>query len=232
MTLITYKIVNDEGGKLKKAARIACNFWNTFLTPKKAIVIRLRVSDLGEGTIALASEPYTAKGTMYGPVTVNTAFLKQVRVSKVAGIIVHEIGHTLGFGFAAWMKLFDEKTGLFTPKSVAALPALSAMRVELDGGPETELSHWDEARHGGELMTGEDDSAEQVLPVTIAVMALLGHKIKKRLRKKTSLTKLLTRAAKVKFAKKVQAKQLDLDLFRETKLRETLPHKGRRRRHR
>src|SRR5688572_6945673 len=33
MALITYKIVNDEGGKVKKAARVACNFWNAYVTP-------------------------------------------------------------------------------------------------------------------------------------------------------------------------------------------------------
>jgi hypothetical protein len=102
------------------------------------------------------------------------------------------------------------------------------MRVELDGGDGTELSHWDETRHNAELMTGEDDRVEHVLPVTIAVMALLGHKVKKPLPKKTSLATLLTRAAKVKFAKKAQAKKLDLDLLRFTPVWETLPHRRRR----
>lgn len=37
---------------------------------------------------------------------------------------------------------------------------------------------------------------ERVLPVTIAVMKLLGHKVKKPRPKKTTLTNLLTRAAK------------------------------------
>jgi hypothetical protein len=101
------------------------------------------------------------------------------------------------------------------------------MRVELDGGDGTELAHWDEERHESELMTGEDDNFEHVLPVTIAVMSLLGHKVKKSLPKKTSLAKLLTQAAKVKFSKKVQAKKLDLDLLRVTPRWETLPHKGR-----
>jgi hypothetical protein len=229
MALITYKIVNDEGGKVKKAARIACNFWNTFITPKKPIVIRLGVKDLDADTIAEAHLPHTTKGVVYGRVDFNTVFLKAFRVNKVAGTIVHEIGHTLGFGFAQWMKLFDADTGVFLPKAVTALSSLDAMRVELDGGEGTELSHWDEQRHGSELMTGEDDAAEFVLPVTIAVTELLGHKVKKSLPKKTSLAELLTQAANVKFSKKVQAKKLDLDLFRPTPLWETFPHKPRRR---
>jgi hypothetical protein len=232
MALITYKIVNDEGGRVKKAARIACNFWNTFVTPSRPIVIRLGVADLDEDTIAEAFEPYTAKGVVYGRVNFSQVFLKQFSVHKSAGTIVHEIGHTLGFGFAKWMKLFDERTGIFKPQAVTALPLLGAMRVELDGGDATELSHWDEDKHKSELMTGEDDTVEHVLPVTILVMAQLGHKIKKRLPKKTSLAKLLTVAGKVKFTKKVQAKKLDLDLFRLTPRWETLPHQGRRRRSR
>src|SRR5262245_29971242 len=40
-TLITYKIVSDERGKIKTAARTACNFWNKFVEPRKSIVIRL-----------------------------------------------------------------------------------------------------------------------------------------------------------------------------------------------
>ena len=68
------------------------------------------------------------------------------------------------------------------------------------------------------------------MPVTIAVMALLGHKVKKSLPQKTSLAKLLTQAATVKFTKKAQAKKLDLDLFRRTPRIETFPHQPRRRR--
>jgi hypothetical protein len=230
MSLITYKIVNDEGGKVKKAARIACNFWNTFVTPRRPIVVRLGVSKLDEDTIAEAFEPYTAKGVVYGRVNFNSVFLDKFSVSKTAGIIVHEIGHTLGFGFAKWLKLFDEHTGVFKLKFATALPLLDAMRVELDGGDGTELSHWDESRHKSELMTGEDDAAEHVLPVTIAVMALLGHEVKKTLPKRTSLATLLTRAAKVTFNKKTQAKKLDLDLLRITPRWETFPHKKRRRR--
>lgn len=231
MALITYKIENDEGGRLKQAARLACNFWNGFVTPTKPIVIRLGVAELDDpGTIAESYEPYTEKGVVYGRVIFNTAFLKKFRIPKVAGTVVHEIGHTLGFGFPKWMKLFDEGTGVFKPKSTTALPSLDAMRVELEGGEGTELAHWDERRHDKELMTGIDDDVEHVLPVTIDVMALLGHKVKKSLPKKTALGTLLTQAAKVKFTKKTQAKKLDLDLLRITPRWETWPHRRPRRR--
>jgi hypothetical protein len=230
VALITYKIVNDEGGKVKKAGRIACNFWNAFVTPSKPIVIRLGVADLDADTIAEAYEPHTAKGVVYGRVNFDERFLKKFTARKAAGTIVHEIGHVLGFGFAKWLRLFDAKTGIFKPRSITLLPELDAMRVELDGGEGTELSHWDEELFDKELMTGEDDTAEHVLPVTIAVMKLLGHKVKKSLPKKTSLAKLLTEAQQLTFTKKAQAKKLDLDLFRVTPRWEALPHQGRRRR--
>ena len=85
MALITYKIVNDEGGRVKKAARIACNFWNTFVTPSRPIVIRLGVVGLDEDTIAEAFEPYMAKGVVYGRVNFNTVFLKKFSVNLKAG---------------------------------------------------------------------------------------------------------------------------------------------------
>ncbi len=38
-TLITYKIVSDVEGKLKRAARVACSFWNRFIIANSSIVI-------------------------------------------------------------------------------------------------------------------------------------------------------------------------------------------------
>jgi hypothetical protein len=224
--LITYKIVNDEGGKVKKAARIACNVWNRFVEPRKSIVVRLGVFEEDSDTIACAYQPYVGpKGLVYGRVDFNNRYLKGFSTAKVAGTIVHEIGHTLGFGWTKWMTLFDEDTGEFRPKAVRAVPALRAMRVERDGGDGTALSHWDEETFDKELMTGYEDRAEHVLPVTVEVMALLGHRVKTPLAKRTRLAKVLREGAKVKFTRKTEAKKLDLDYFRETLLRETVPHR-------
>lgn len=232
--LITYKIVSDERGKVKKAARTACNFWNKFVEPRRPIVIRLGLFSENSDTIALAYEPHVGpKGLVYGRVEFNSKYLKTFSNAKTAGTIVHEIGHTLGFGWDTWMKLFDARTGVFRPKAVQAIPALGEMLVETDGGDGTALSHWDEETFDKELMTGYEDRAEHVLPVTVGVMELLGHRIKTRLAKKATLAKLLRQAAEVKFTRKAQAKALDLDHFKETPLWETLPHRervGRRRR--
>lgn len=231
--LITYKIVSDERGKLKKAARTACNFWNRFVDPQTSIVIRLGVFTGDADTIAEAHEPYKRSGVVYGIVNFNTKFLAKYDDLEIAGTIVHEIGHTLGFGWSKWEKLFDATSGEFTPKAVKAVPELESMLVEIDGGDGTELSHWDEERFDAELMTGYEDAREHVLPVTIAVMRLLGHRVKRTLPKKTPLRKLLRECATISFKRKTEAKKLDLDLFRETPLWETVPHargRGRRRR--
>jgi len=229
--LITYKSVSDQRGKVKKAARIACNFWNKLVEPRKSIVIRLGLFSENSRTIARTYESHVGpKGLIYGQVEFNTKYLGTFSNASVAGTIVHELGHSLGFGWSKWMKLFDESTGVFRPKAVKAIPALGKMLVELDGGDGTELSHWDEETFDKELMTGVDDRAEHVLPVTIDVMTLLGHRVKTRLAKKTMLAKLLRASAKVKFTRKAQAKKLDLDHFKETPVCETLPHRARARR--
>lgn len=226
--LITYKIVSDQGGKVKKAARTACNFWNKFVEPRKSIVLRLGLFSEDSDTIAQAYEPHVGpKGLVYGRVEFNSKYLHTFSSAKAAGTVVHEIGHILGFGWEKWMKLFEESTGVFKPKAVQAIPALGKMLVETDGGDGTASSHWDEETFNKELMTGYEDRAEHVLPVTIDVMKLLGHRVKTRLAKKAMLAKLLRESAAVKFTRKAQAKKLDLDHFRETPLWEALPHRER-----
>ena len=229
-TMVTYKIVADRNGKLKTAGITACNFWNGFIRPKTDIVIRLGLFTEDSDTIAQAWEPFKKSGVVYGRIEFNTEYLRSFSSNKVAGTIVHEIGHTLGVGWKKWLTLFDNDSGVFKPKAVEACRDLSEMEVELDGGPGTELSHWDEDIFKKELMTGYQDSAEHVLPVTVAVMGLLGHTVKKELKAKTGLNKLLKAEAAVTFssAKKSEARKIDRDHFVETQVRETIPHARRR----
>jgi len=227
--MVTYKISADINGKLKTAGRTACNFWNGFVRPRTDVVIRLGVftdPDPNSGTIAQAWTPYSRKGVLYGRVEFNTKYLGKFSPKQVAGTVVHEIGHTLGIGWSQWMKLFRESDGRFLPKAVRACPNLQKMLVELDGGDGTELSHWDEEAFGAELMTGYKDSVEHVLPVTIEVMELLGHSIKKKLPKKAGLTPLLKQCAKVVFSEsmKVGARKIDRDYLVETEPFERIPH--------
>ena len=226
--LITYKIVSDIDGRLKAAARTACNFWNRFVEPNSSIVIRLGTFTSFGTTIARAYQPYTKAGVVYGVIEFNTKFLAEFTASNVAGTVVHEIGHTLGFGWDRWMSLFDQATGRFNQQAVSVVPALAKMSVVTDYGPGTTLSHWDEDRFDAELMTGFKSDAEYVLPVTIDVLKLLGHTVLERLSKKTSLESLLAQAMTVQFSQQQQAKTLDLDYFVATPIWEETYNLGRR----
>lgn len=228
--LITYKIVADDGGRLKSAARTACNFWNRFIEPSSSIVVRLGIFTSFGTTIARAYEPYSRAGVVYGVIEFNTKFLPEFTDKQVAGTIAHEIGHTLGYGWDKWMTLFHAATGRFKAEAVAALPALARMRVETDYGPGTTLSHWDEEEFGAELMTGFKNDVEHVLPVTIDVAALLGHTVIERLKKRTRLDTLLSHAIGIEFTRQSQAKALDLDHFADTPVWEETYDFGRRKR--
>ena len=224
LTLITYKITSDQSDKLKRGARTACNFWNRFVQPQKSIVIRLGKFTENSNTIACAWKPWSKNGTLYGRVEFNTKFLAGFTDDVIAGTIIHEIGHTLGFGWDQWKSLFDQQTGIFNQEAITQLSDLEQMEVELEYGPGTALSHWDELKFDKELMTGFQDTGEYVLPVTIEVMKLLGHTIKKPLEEKTPLGDLLQEAVSVVFSRQTQARSLDLEHFQKTEIMERIPH--------
>ena len=223
-TMITYKIVSDQDSKLKQVARIACNFWNRFVEPKQSIVIRLGIFTQNSNTIARAYKPYENEGIRYGRVEFNTKYLMNFNDFEIAGTIVHEIGHSLGIGWDVWQELYDRNTGQFNSKSIRKLKSLQNMEVELDGGPGTAFSHWDEDKFDKELMTGFQDQGEHVLPVTIDLMRVLGHKVIERLEEKTALAELLRDAASVVFSRQDEAIRLNLDYFEQTEILETIPH--------
>lgn len=222
-TLITYKIASDVDGKLKRAARVACNFWNRFVIPNSSIVVRLGVFNSNTTTIARAYKPFEKDGVVYGVVEFNTKYLSTFSGNQISGTIIHEIGHTLGFGWDKWMNLFDS-SGVFTEAATNALIDLKDMRVETDYESGTKYSHWDEERHQEELMTGFKDNTEHVLPVTIRIMVLLGHQVVEELSQKTDLDTLLNTLAQVAFSRQAEAKAIDLDHFEQTDLWENIPH--------
>ncbi|MEN9640565.1 MAG: hypothetical protein RLZZ262_2434 [Bacteroidota bacterium] len=224
VNLITYKIVSDSGNKLKKASRVACNFWNRFIIPQYSIVIRLGTFTQSGNTIARAYMPFEKDGVRYGDVEFNTKFLSDFSSDEIAGTIIHEIGHTLGIGWNEWTNLFNHSTGVFKKDAIKRLEKLSQMRVELDGGSGTALAHWDEEKFDKELMTGYKNTGEHVLPVTIDVMEVLGHQVIERITTTTLLSDLLRQAASTIFSRQEEVRAIDLDYYERTELMETIPH--------
>lgn len=224
--LITYKIVSDVNGKLKQYAKTACNFWNRFIIPYSSIVLRLGVFTSEGLTIARAYKPYESTGIIYGVVEFNTKYLSQYTESQITGTIIHELGHTLGIGWDKWMNLFNLQTGEFTDAAIDQLSALKEMRVETDYGPGTQYAHWDEKLFDKELMTGIKDYTLEVLPVTIQIMSLFGHRVIEELTKKTELDTLIETLSQVVFVRQTEAKTLDLDHFEVTEVWEQIPHRN------
>jgi len=222
---ITYKILSDRGGKLKKAARTACNFWNRFIEPKTPVVIQLGTFTRFNGTVAAAYYPRDYNGVRYGKVKFNTRRLREYTDEQIVGTLIHEIAHTLGIGWNQWKELFDEKTGKFNEEAVSKFSKLSDMVVELDGGSGTALSHWDEEIFDKELMTGiKDKFGEHVLPITIEIMKAFGHKVVETLEAKTDLAQLINEASSVVFSRQDEIKQVDLSYEFDSDLMETIPH--------
>jgi hypothetical protein len=120
------------------------------------------------------------------------------------------------------MELFDNKTGEFFQEYIEKIPDLAVMQVETDYGPGTTLAHWDEEQFGKELMTGFKDPAEHVLPVTISVTSLLGHKVAEVLSEKTLLSVILDELRTVVFTRIEEAVRLDRDYFEETSIWEEI----------
>lgn len=204
-------------GVLKDSAKIACNFWNGHINPFKNIVLQIGVfDDPNIPTIARAWKPFEENGVLYGKIEFNkTKILLQGYTSVV---MMHEIAHTLGFGWETLTKLYDTNTGIFLPEYVEKIPELGQMKMELDYGPGTRYFHWDEETFNHELMTGfKGLGGDYVLPVTIKIMELFGHKVT-YVPKETLLldSKTASKLLKVKFSRQKDVSLIDTLYEKET----------------
>jgi hypothetical protein len=103
--------------------------------------------------------------------------------------MMHEIGHVLGIGSAAWQKQFVPAAGaanpLYGPASTAAVKSFIAAGGSGAGLPVEDLgsggarnAHWKEAALGDELMTSQLTGTSQPLSaITIAALQDLGYTV-------------------------------------------------------
>ena len=230
--LVTFGMVGDEiqnlkesGASayrtLKKCAKIACNFWNGHIDPKKNVVIQISAfNDRNVTTIARAWTPFEENGVVYSKVEFNAARI--YGETFVSTVMIHEICHSLGFGWETLGRLYDKETGLFYPEYIQQISELAEMKIELDYGPATRYAHWDEETFGQELMTGMKNlSDDYVLPVTIKIMKLFGHKVVSVPEEKLKLNdKTIRQLSKIKFSRQRDVSLIDTLYERETVIAE------------
>lgn len=226
--LVTFAMIGDgiqkikserkrDYERLKKCAKIACNFWNGHIDPSKNVVIQVAVfDDRNVTTIARAWTPFEENGVLYSKVEFNVARLYDD--TFVATVMMHEICHSLGFAWEPLERLFDKETGLFYPEYVRQIPELAEMKIELDYGPSTRYAHWDEETFGKELMTGMKSlSPDYVLPVTIKIMELFGHEVVTIPKEKLKLNdKTIKQLSRIKFSRQKDVSLIDTLYERET----------------
>ncbi len=100
-------------------------------------------------------------------------------------VAVHEMIHTIGFSYTTFSTLGlvttnPDGTSSFTGPEATALNYLAlgqAIPLEDDGGPGTELSHWEEDDYGHEVMTGFIDPSVPtfISSMTVAALGDIGY---------------------------------------------------------
>jgi hypothetical protein len=121
---------------------------------------------------------------VYGAMQFDSADIGDLETSgQFADVILHEMGHVLGFG-TVWSSLgvlqgaggSDPRfTGASATGAWQALGQTGNVPVENSGGPGTADSHWRETTFGAELMTGYINALNPLSVVTAASFADLGY---------------------------------------------------------
>ncbi|MDZ4201634.1 MAG: Ig-like domain-containing protein, partial [Gallionella sp.] len=145
----------------------------------------------GAGGILGQASPTTLRGGSNLPFQAQMQFdsadlAPMVQNGTLLKVIMHEMGHALGFG-TLWSYFgFNSTQGQYTgTNALAAYRAISGLGnaayvpLETTGGAGTINAHWSEAVFNTELMTGiaEPNSNMPLSRLTIAAMADLGYQV-------------------------------------------------------
>lgn len=154
----------------------------------------IRSIDGAGGVLGFAGVCYRRSGTLglpvLGQMTLDEADVAALEGSgNLFGVVMHEMGHLLDLNSGAWARhglLTHDGASCQSSSQVAfsgsgaagewtALGAPGPLPIELDGGPGTMCSHWDEDELGSELMTGWASGAMELSTVTVGALADLGY---------------------------------------------------------
>lgn len=155
------------------------------------IVLVNIVSIDGPGQVLGQAGPCAIRGsndlTLAGVLTLDADDLGGMSAQARTDLIVHELGHVIGFG-SLWETVFDlltastsdpRFTGSFAVAEWNALGGAGQVPVEATGGEGTARSHWRETVFGLELMTGfsNPNTTQPLSRVSIASLRDMGYTV-------------------------------------------------------
>lgn len=159
------------------------------------LVIRVSTPDIdGPGGILGRGEPTFLRGDSLLPITgimeFDAADLARLEANgQLVDVILHEMGHVLGFGTIWELLELVEGVGGSDPRYVGAGATAeyndvfglgeNSIPLENTGGPGTRDSHWRESVFDNELMTGFLDSGmdNPISRITAASLEDLGYEV-------------------------------------------------------
>jgi len=145
----------------------------------------------GPGRILGQAGPTLLRSSTYLPIQGNMKFdsadmASMVNNGTLLGVVLHEMGHVLGFGTLWGLRGFNSTFGQYTgPQALATYKTMTNdatktyVPLETGGGAGTANAHWLESLFDRELMTGyaESDSNMPLSILTVRAMQDLGYQV-------------------------------------------------------
>lgn len=145
----------------------------------------------GGGGILGQAGPTLLRSSSYLPIQGNMKFDTADMASMVSngtllGVVVHEMGHVLGFGTLWGLKGFNNTFGQYSGaqalaayKTLSGLASATSVPLETGGGTGTANAHWRESLFDKELMTGyaENNSDMPLSILSVRAMEDLGYTV-------------------------------------------------------
>lgn len=154
-------------------------------------VVSQRIDGAGNTVAEAGPEAFRMNGGLpyLGSVVIDTADISQMQSSnELFDVMVHEMGHVLGFGTTWSSKGLLTGTGTSNPQFTGKLAvteynaifrtSVTGVPVENTGGAGTALAHWRQSIFISEVMVGTiQDGGMPLSRITVASMADIGYEV-------------------------------------------------------